>query len=674
MRAVRRGLSVVGIGGVAMCLAFAAAATAATPDVRIVSATAADGNAMVVVEVELPSSQQLDVSRVTVRVAGQAAPATLTSVPRAAPEVVRTVLLVIDTSGSMQGPGLTGAVQAARSFIAPLPADVRVGLLTFASQTKLVVSPTRDRASVDAGLGALNAAGETRLYDGLAAALTRLGSVGERHVLVLSDGGDTLSTGTLASVTGELKASGVKLDAVAFRTSEQQRKVLQQLAQATGGTVVSAADAKQVAAAFESVAQTYKPRATLDVALPAGLKGVVPLEVRVETPTGALVASADITIADRAPAAVTATPTPTPTPTPTASTAVAAPPATRPAFSSTAPSGLAPRVSVRLPRPLVWAAVAMVAGLFILFVLLLDLGATTARRRRRMAGIQQFTINADTADESAAGLPTTTGIAAWPRRLARSAAHSDRIEARLIRLLSQAGAAISPEEFVLVIFVSMLAAATLIVWISGIFVLGAAIGLPVGALVPILVMRFRAQRRRAAFIMELPETLQLVAGALRSGFSLGQALDSVVKQGAGPAATEFGRALAQARLGVPVEEALEQVGERMQSDDFQWVVMAIGINRDVGGNLAEVLETVAETLRERERLRRHVRALSAEGRLSSYILTGMPIVMGAYLFLVRPDYVRPLYTTSIGVGMSISAVLMVAVGWIWMRKLVQSEM
>ncbi|UUZ59712.1 type II secretion system F family protein [Nocardioides sp. B-3] len=159
------------------------------------------------------------------------------------------------------------------------------------------------------------------------------------------------------------------------------------------------------------------------------------------------------------------------------------------------------------------------------------------------------------------------------------------------------------------------------------FLLGGAmgvLGLLLGIVVPWVYLKWRHGRRLAAFNAQLAETLGLMAGGLRAGLSLPQAVDTVVREGNEPMASELRRALVEQRLGVEITDALEGVGERMESEDFDWVVMAVRIQREVGGNLAEILHTVAGTLREREYLRRQVKALSAEGRLSGYILTGLP--------------------------------------------------
>jgi tight adherence protein B len=202
-------------------------------------------------------------------------------------------------------------------------------------------------------------------------------------------------------------------------------------------------------------------------------------------------------------------------------------------------------------------------------------------------------------------------------------------------------------------------------------------GIPIGVLAGWLSMRlivsFRISRRRTAFADQLPDVLQLVAGALQSGFSLPQALDAVVRENSQPAAGEFSRALAETRIGGELEVAMNKVADRMDSIDLRWTVMAIGIQRQVGGNLVEVLRNTVDTMRERAQVRRQVRALSAEGRLSAYILVALPLLMAAYMFLVRADYIRPLYTTAAGLTMLIGSAVLIVVGSIWMRNIVRLE-
>jgi tight adherence protein B len=189
-----------------------------------------------------------------------------------------------------------------------------------------------------------------------------------------------------------------------------------------------------------------------------------------------------------------------------------------------------------------------------------------------------------------------------------------------------------------------------------------------GLIGPWMYLTLKRSRRLKAFDSGLADTLQLMSGSLSAGLSLAQSLDTIVREGQEPITSEFKRVIVESRLGVGLEDALDGVADRMKSVDFKWVVMAIRIQREVGGNLAELLNKVAGTLREREYLRRHVKALSAEGRLSTWILGGLPPVFLLYLTLSKPTYVHPLYSTAIGIIMLVVMGVMLSIGIFWMSK------
>jgi tight adherence protein B len=201
----------------------------------------------------------------------------------------------------------------------------------------------------------------------------------------------------------------------------------------------------------------------------------------------------------------------------------------------------------------------------------------------------------------------------------------------------------------------------------------AILGLVLGLAVPWLFLAAAKSRRESKFLSQLPDTLQLLAGSLASGYSLPQAMDSVVRETRAPISVEFNRALIETRLGLLPEDALDGIAARTGSRDFSWIVIAIRIQRDIGGNLAELLSTVAETLRERERLRRQVSALSAEGRLSGVILGALPVVFALYLMLVRPEYIAPLFTTAMGLFLLAVGSVTLLIGAFWMSKVIKVE-
>jgi tight adherence protein B len=239
--------------------------------------------------------------------------------------------------------------------------------------------------------------------------------------------------------------------------------------------------------------------------------------------------------------------------------------------------------------------------------------------------------------------------------------------------LEAAAVPLRPAEWLLIHIGTTVLSGLLLLFLSGGRALMMFIGLAVGFTAPWAYLSYKERSRTKAFSAALPDTLQLMAGSLSAGYSMPQAIDTVVREANPPISTEFNRALVETRLGVTIEDALDGVADRMKSVDFAWVVMAIRIQREVGGNLAEVLNTVADTLRERERLRRQVQVLSAEGRLSAWILAGLPIAFAFYLLMVRPDYLKPLTESAIGWMMIGTGVFLMAVGGLWLRKVVKVE-
>jgi tight adherence protein B len=193
------------------------------------------------------------------------------------------------------------------------------------------------------------------------------------------------------------------------------------------------------------------------------------------------------------------------------------------------------------------------------------------------------------------------------------------------------------------------------------------------ALTPFAALSYMANKRKKEFEAQLPDMLQLLAGTLRAGYSIMQGVEAVSQEVDEPMGRELRRVVTEARLGRPLEEALDSVAERLESGDFAWAVMAIRIQREVGGNLSELLMTVAETMTQRERLRRDVRTLTAEGRISAYILGVMPVGIGFAMYLINPDYMRILFDENIGrVMLGTSLVLMVG-GFAWLRQIVKIE-
>jgi tight adherence protein B len=213
---------------------------------------------------------------------------------------------------------------------------------------------------------------------------------------------------------------------------------------------------------------------------------------------------------------------------------------------------------------------------------------------------------------------------------------------------------------------------TLLGWLLAGFV-GLLIVLILSAITPVAVLRVLVDRRTRLFGSQLPDVLKLTSSSLRAGFSLLQGLESVTKQVKEPSKGEFQRVLAEARLGRPLEDALEAAADRIQNRDFTESVVAVRIQQESGGNLAVLFDTLAETMVQRVRMRREVRTLTAEGRLSAYILGIMPPALAIFIYVVDRTYMMVLFHTFPGKVMLIGGLVLEIVGFLWMWHTVKID-
>lgn len=201
-----------------------------------------------------------------------------------------------------------------------------------------------------------------------------------------------------------------------------------------------------------------------------------------------------------------------------------------------------------------------------------------------------------------------------------------------------------------------------------------AVLLPVlGAVGPYVAVSVSVSRRTARFQAQFPDILDLMAASLESGAGVPQALELVVAEADEPAASEFARVLSATRLGTSLTAALQDMSVRLGSRDLAWTVQAIAVQQRTGGRLAEVLRIVAGVMRSREEVRRELSALTAEGKLSAYILAGLPVFFALFLALVQPEYLRPLYTSALGVVMLLVAAVSVVISFLVMLRIVKIE-
>ncbi|HTL33472.1 MAG TPA: type II secretion system F family protein [Kofleriaceae bacterium] len=295
------------------------------------------------------------------------------------------------------------------------------------------------------------------------------------------------------------------------------------------------------------------------------------------------------------------------------------------------------------------------------------LGRREAALERRLAGYDRADVAVPAGKDGSPETAVVQQAVELTRQLAERTGFLERVE----RALESGDVPIRAGEL---IFYTI--AGSVMAFLGFTVLIGLLWGLIAGGLVavaPVAYVSRKHRTRQAAFERQLPDTLTLLASSLRAGFSFMQGLEAVAQEIGPPMRRELQRVFTETRLGRSPEDALGDAAERMGSQDLAWTVMAIKIQREVGGNLAALLDTVADTMQKRDRIRREVKALTAEGRLSALILGLLPPIAGVLLFLVAPDYMKTLFDQPIGVAAVIGAAVMAVVGWFWLQKIIDIE-
>lgn len=551
------------------------------------------------------------------------------------------VFLVLDTSGSMRGPSLDAAKSAARAFLVELQAGSRAGVVAF-SETARTMAPlgASDGPVMEAAIDGLDAGGETALYDALRTTAEQATRSGAKRpiAILLSDGGDTVSRGSLDEGVKALQAAGVPVLVVALPSAEADVGVLETIATQTGGRFVGVAEADALTSVYQDLARGLQ--STWDVVYVSRRPSTKDIDLLIS-----------VTDADHALTGSATIP--------------------NPLFDATAgrdvrvldPVPAANLMTLAGAGALVFVSVfALVAGLVLLFM----------RPKSALDHIRYYDQMHEAAEAPAAGEEYSTRVTSSLMGAVEYLAGKRGVSAFVYEQLDRAGWPLRPTEYITAHLLFVIAAGALTAWLSSSLAVGVLV-IALAVLVPIIVVDARIRSRERAFEVQLPDVLNLIAGALRAGWGLQQSIDLVVEQMAPPVSTEFARAQTEVRLGRPVEEALETVARRTRSEDFSWAVTAIGIQRDVGGNLAEVLDLVAATIRDRGALKRQIAGLTAEGRLSAWILLLLPFVLIGMLMVVNPGYIAGLFATGPGLVMLVIGGVLLLVGALWLRSIVTIE-
>ena len=578
----------------------------------------------------LPSGMSLDESQVDVLENGELVEQ-LSVVPAdQAAEGEFGVVLVIDASNSMRGGAIEGAVAAARAFAAQRGPNQLVAIVVFNSASSVLLPFTVDQDAIEAALARPPVlARGTHVYDGVAAALglLREAEIAAGSVVVLSDGSDTGSAVSSREVAERAQAAGVRVFAVGFRSRGYDLAALERLAAGAGGTYSEAASSAELARVFDEL----------------GARLASEYLVRYRS---ASEADREVHVAARV----------------TGVDGVATSAYTSPARDATPNPPYHQSLAERFWRsPAGMLTVAAVCALLTGLVLAALLRPRRRTLRRRMAEFVSLPVAPRNEEENARG--TELVLAQAERSFERT-----RWWARFKDDLELGEVTIAPIQIVAWTAIATALAAWLLF-----AVLGTPLVLPLAFGVPLVVrsqVKRRVERQRRLFADQLPDNLQVLASALRAGHSLVGALSVVVEDCPEPSRREFRHVIADEQLGVSLEEAFGVVARRMANRDLDQVALVAALQQETGGNTAEVLDRVSDTIRERFELRRLVKTLTTQGRMSRWVVSFLPVGLLVLITAINPAYMAPLYTHPLGRVLLLVAGLMVVAGSLVIRRII----
>ena len=555
----------------------------------------------------------------------------VTVTPLAGSHVGFGAVLAVDASDSMQGSPFAGAITAAQSFVAKRGTGEAIGLIAFNDGIQVLQAPTLKASRLQSALATPpQLAQGTRIYDAIGRALELIvrAKLSTASIVLLTDGADVGSKASLQAAISRAKQHDVRIFTVGLRSPSFDPTVLQALASQTGGTYAEASSPAQLAPIYASLSNRLAQEYLLQYTSLARPKTNVNVQVRIKG-FGTSTSS----------------------------------------YTAPTPSGLAPYHESFMTRFLLSGFSLFLLALFVAILIVYVLRSLLQRAPSDL--VQRVAAFAGTG-EAAVSSPAPSSAAQrreWRARRRAAATSARGAMARLERTLEIADIQLSARAVVVMTIVGTILMIVILAVISPVI---AVLGLFTPLISRALVSR-KLKKVRADFAEQLPANLQILASALRSGYSFTAALTTVVEQSQDPTQRELRRVLADDQLGVPMDEALRRVAKRMKSRDLEQVALVAELQLSTGGNVAEVLDVVVGTIRDRQDVRRLLKTLTAQGRMARWILTLLPIVTGLVFYAYQPSIVGPFYAKAIGQVALVLAAILVACGSLVIQKIVDIE-
>ena len=316
--------------------------------------------------------------------------------------------------------------------------------------------------------------------------------------------------------------------------------------------------------------------------------------------------------------------------------------------------------------------VSLISTIFILLIIILLLEYRSRNRRALARRMRYYAGDMDSSKEQPKERKTLSerfmGLLRSGGRLLSNIRHARGLDFKM----QKAGIPLLGTEFLILLGLSFFLAVLIAFVVTKKLYVGFMVAIAL-VMVEWIYVLLKIDRREAAFTNQLGDCLMMVANAMRAGFSFLQAMDLVSKEMEPPISDEFKHVMRDINLGASVERALEDMDQRVSSPDFSLVVTAVLIQQQVGGDLAHILDTISDTIQDRIRMRREVKTLTAQGRMSGWVLAALPFVLGAFISIANPGYIEPLFTERIGQMAIVFACVMVLIGFLVIQRIVDID-
>ena len=627
--------ALVVLSSFAVAAICAASTLAASTSIRITEAGGASFPARSYV-LSLPQAMQLEQGVVSVTENGQDVDSLLVTSAGERPSQRFGVVLAIDASISMRGNAIKAAMSAARTLAAQRNSNQLLGLIVFNKEPTVVLPLTNDPTKIGQALLTPPALSPgTQIYDAVDNAVSMLASahVQAGSIVVLSDGADTGSRIAESQAAAHARNAHVRVFTVGLKSRFFEGAALKKLARDVGGSYILARNAADLRGIYGTLGSKFANEYLIQYRSLAKAGVRVDVRVKVKGVPGVATTAYD---------------------TPKLATLVRAP---------KAPYKIS--VSHRLWTSTITGMLAalLAAGLIGIGAYSLLAGPKRGTVRHRMAEFVSVPLGRRGRERPTAQL--TGKLLDGTESLLRGSSrwHKFKWELQVAQVKMPA------EQIIILTLLASIVSFLFIEYFFGSLLVGIMFALAIPFAARSLVKRDLA-KKRAQFGEQLPDNLQVLASALRAGHSFIGALSVVVNDAPEPAKSEFQRVIADEQLGVPVDQALRVVVERMDNRELEQVALVASMQRESGGNTAEVLDRVTETIRERFELRRTVKTLTAQGRMSRWVLTALPISLFAFISLVNPTYMHVLTESPAGKVLLVLAGISVTAGSLIIKKIV----